>query len=827
MKLNLLLGMLALSSIGMAQLPSSLLPSVKPAEVKPAEKNKKIWHRARINFSSHEQIALLAAQGVPLDHGKKKPGQYIESDFSENEIAIARMLGCKVDILIEDVSQFYKDQNLKENQKPVEYVEKNANCTGGVIAPVYDTPANWELGSMGGFYTYTEMLSELDQMASLYPNLITVKAPIEDNGGTDYATSEGRPIYWVKISDNPNTDEAEPEMLYDAIHHAREPASMQQLIYYMWFLLENYATNPEVQGIVDNTELYFIPVLNPDGYQFNSVDEPNGGGMWRKNRRNHGNGDYGVDNNRNYDFIDGGGNSTWGGASTSQNTSSDVYCGTGPFSEVENQAMKSFCEQHEFRLALNNHSWDNSLLYPYGYASNELTPENSTYLAISDMMVENNGLGMVAKLSSTLYPAAGDSDDWQYGADLATKARIFSFTPEIGDNGFWPASNEIEGLCNSMVWTNLTSAHLITNYSKTSDASASNITTTSGYFKYNIQRLGLEDPANFTVSFNPVSANVLTMGGANTHTAMSMLQIDLDSVSYTLDPAIQDGDLIEYEILVNNGYFTETIAVTKTYGQGTSVFNDMADNLNNWNVSQTWGTTSSDYYSATSSITDSPNGDYNNNVNKTITLSSTIDLTQALSANVTFFAKWEIETGYDYVQFEVSTNGGSTWTPQCGKYTVTGNSDQDQGKPLYDGFQTTWVQEEINLSDYLGQSIMFRFQIRADGGVTEDGFYFDDLEVNVILPNSNELDEVSGFVLNGYPNPTNDVFNINYVVPGEANNATLTMTNSVGQVVNVMPLGGSKGNVQIPTATLAEGMYFYYITNGANQSSTKKVMVTK
>jgi len=291
-------------------------------------------------------------------------------------------------------------------------------------------------------------------------------------------------------------------------------------------------------------------------------------------------------------------------------------------------------------LGLKNPSWYNLLFYPYGYASNELTQENSTYVAISDMMVENNGLGMVAKLSSTLYPAAGDSDDWQYGADLATKARIFSFTPEIGDNGFWPASNEIEGLCNYMVWTNLTSAHLITNYDKTSDASASNITTTSGYFKYNIQRLGLEDPANFTVGFNPVSANVLTMGGANTHTAMSMLQIDLDSVSYTLDPAIQDGDLIEYEILVNNGYFTETIAVTKTYGQGTSVFNDMADNLNNWNVSQTWGTTTSDYYSATSSITDSPNGDYNNNVNKTITLSSTIDLTQALSANVTFYAKW-------------------------------------------------------------------------------------------------------------------------------------------------------------------------------------------
>jgi hypothetical protein len=827
MKLKLLVGLLAISTFGISQLPSTLLPNDKNDEIKPIEKGKKLWHRARINFSSNEQIALLAAQGVPLDHGKKKAGHFIESDFSENEIAIARMLGCQVDILIEDVSQFYKDQNLKENVKPVEFIEKNASCTGGVVAPQYDTPVNWELGSMGGFYTYSEMVAELDQMATAYPNLITVKAPIKDNGGTDYATIEGRPIYWVKISDNPNTDEAEPEMLYDAIHHAREPAAMQQLIYYMWFLLENYATNPEVQGIIDNTELFFIPVLNPDGYQYNSVQDPNGGGMWRKNRRDHGNGDYGVDNNRNYDFIDGGGSSTWGGASTSQNTGSDVYCGTGPFSEIENQAMKSFCEQHEFRLALNNHTWDNSLLYPYGYASNELTPENATYVAISDMMVENNGQGMVAKLSSTLYPAAGDSDDWQYGADLATKPRIFSFTPEIGDDSFWPASNTIESICNSMVWTNLTSAHLITNYSKTSDASPSSVVATSGNFEYNIQRLGLEDPANFTVSFNPVSANILAMGGPNSHTAMTMLQTDLGTVSYTLDPAINDGDLIEYEILVNNGYFTETIAVTKTFGQATPIFTDNADDLNNWSVSQTWNTTTSDYYSATSSITDSPNGDYNNNVNKTITMSSAVDLSTALSANVTFYAKWEIETGYDYVQFEVSTNGGSSWTPQCGKYTVTGNGDQDQGKPLYDGFQTSWVQEEIDLSDYLGQSIMFRFQIRADGGVTEDGFYFDDLEVNVIEPNSNSLDEMAGFEINGYPNPTNDLFNITYVVPGVENNATLTMTNSVGQVINVITLSGNKGLVQIPTATLAEGMYFYHITNGANQSSTKKVMVTK
>ena len=64
-------------------------------------------------------------------------------------------------------------------------------------------------------------------------------------------------------------------MLYDAIHHARELSAMQQLIYYMWYLLENYATNSEVQAIVNNTELYFIPVLT-DGFVYNCTEDPNG-----------------------------------------------------------------------------------------------------------------------------------------------------------------------------------------------------------------------------------------------------------------------------------------------------------------------------------------------------------------------------------------------------------------------------------------------------------------------------------------------------------------------------------------------------------------------
>ncbi len=95
-------------------------------------------------------------------------------------------------------------------------------------------------------------------------------------------------------------------MLYTALTHAREPASVQQLLYFMYYILENYGVDDEITDIVDNTELYFVPCVNPDGYVYNQMESPQGGGMWRKNRRNNGDGSFGVDLNRNFGYKWGG-----------------------------------------------------------------------------------------------------------------------------------------------------------------------------------------------------------------------------------------------------------------------------------------------------------------------------------------------------------------------------------------------------------------------------------------------------------------------------------------------------------------------------------------
>ncbi len=782
------------------------------------QKQQPKYSKARINYMTPENFSKLVEMGVPMDHGNHKVGVFLESDFSSKELAIAEELGIQVDILIDDVKAYYVERNQLQKKTTN---NKNANCSGTGSAMNYPQPVNYNHGSMGGFLTYSEVMQEIDSMTLLYPNLITARAPI-----STFTTYEGRSLYWVRMSDNPNTNEAEPEILYDAIHHAREPMSIQQLVYYMWYLLENYATNAEVQAILNNTELYFVPFLNPDGYLYNESTDPNGGGLWRKNRRDHFNGDFGVDPNRNYDYTDGVNGSVWGTNGISFNTNSDLYCGASAFSEPENQAMKWFVEQNDFKIALNNHSYGELLLLPFGFDVNKYPTDYNTFVAISDVMVSQNNFAN--QMGWQLYAASGVSDDWMYG-ETNNHSKIYSFTPEIGPSaqGFWPPAVDIDGLCQSMMYLNLTSAHLVGNYAKAVDIQGATLETTSGYLKYDLQRLGLEAPANFTVTILPVSANIISVGSPNAHNAMNLLQIDSDSISYTLGGVVP-GDIVTYVLSVNNGQYTTNDTISKIYGTQQLIVSDNGNNTSGWLVSQSWGTTTTDFYSPSSSITDSPIGNYGNNINKTITLMNPVSLSNTLASTLSFWAKWEIEDNWDYVQVEVSTDNGASWIPQCGKYTQPGSSNQ-VNEPLYDGFQSTWVKEEIDLSDYLNQNIMIRFQIVSDGNSTEDGFYYDDFEISVIYgPTAIEALTADGaYLAQNIPNPTNNNTVINYLLPQGKNAGVLNITNELGQIVLQKTISSNAQSIKISTEEMASGVYYYFIDSNGLHSETKKMVIVK
>jgi len=771
--------------------------------------------RAKINYNQPDDLRTLESIGIPVDHGVHKKGVFIISDFSVSEIEKARNAGYKVDLLIEDSKEYFLQRNTIKS-----VTKKNPSCENQSSSD-YQTPNNFTLGSMGGYLTYQEMLDQLDLMKSLYPQLISTKENISDfltEGEPDNSTTPsigGNGIKWVKISDNPTiSSEEEPQILYTAIHHAREPNSLSQLIFYMWYLLENYELDNEIKSIVDNTELFFIPVVNPDGYLYNEKTDPNGGGFWRKNRKNG----HGVDNNRNYEYyINGNSNDgVWGGEGASNNTSSSSYHGTGPFSEIENQAIKWFCEQHNFVMAFNNHSYGDLLLYPYGYTSDAPTPENEVFEIISEELVSRNGFNNI--LSSGLYPAAGDSDDYMYGT-IGTHNKIYAMTPEIGSE-FWPPSSQIEEIAKSMMYLNTTSAKMVNNYAVLNDTSPAFIGDEVIINQtFNLKRMGISGNGNFTISVNPISLNISAVGDPILFSNLELLEETNGSIQYTLLNDTQPGDNIVFELIVNNGNYEQKVLVKKVYGKIIPVFEDYGNSVTNNFNNNGWNTTNTSFVSPSSSITDSPNGNYQNNENKTITISEEVILNNAISANITFYAKWDIENNWDYVQLEVSLDNGNSWIPQCGLFTNEGSDNQTQptGEPLYDGSQNDWVLEQIDLNDYLGEEITIRFNFVTDGEVRADGFYFDDLTINVIdneaLGNSDNVESSFGV----HPNPLK---NFLYITTPK-NNYKISIYNIHGQLIRTPST--YSGSQTIDYGSLSKGIYLMKITS-KNYSKIHKII---
>ena len=244
------------------------------------------YYRVQI-FTDDTGLRQLALKGVGIDHGDYQKGKYFIAEFSERELNIIKQSPYPFQVLISDMAAYYVARS-KTDTATIE--EPVTSCT-------YSIPQNFKLGTMGGFYTYAEMLQTLDSMRKKFPNLISKRKPV-----SALQTADGNVLYGVRISNNPKIEQNKPKILYTALHHAREPESLTQLIFFMWYLLENYNTNVDIKNIIDNEELYFIPCVNPDGYLYNQKTNPNGGGLWRKNRRNNGDGNYGVDLNRNYGY---------------------------------------------------------------------------------------------------------------------------------------------------------------------------------------------------------------------------------------------------------------------------------------------------------------------------------------------------------------------------------------------------------------------------------------------------------------------------------------------------------------------------------------------
>jgi len=549
-------------------------------------------------------------------------------------------------------------------------------------------------GAMGGHWTLAQMESILDGFAQNHPNLCTAKVSIGQS-------VQGRDLWMVKISDNPGIDENEPEVLFDALHHAREPLSMETTVVFMEWLLQNYGTDPIATHLVDERELFFVPCVNPDGYEYNFQTNPGGGGLWRKNRRPNAGGSIGVDLNRNYDV---GWSAPFGGNSSSP--SSTTYRGTAPFSEPEVAAMVAFAASRNFRHVFTVHSYTDVLLEPYGYQS--AGPANlAQYNLLGDQLTAENGIAH-GPCFSLLYPLAGGALDHHHDVRGS-----YAWLPELGrsnEGGFWP--NPTQTVDIAMRHQPMFRRMALTAGPWLELDSVSIVEGPGGNGNNRV------DPGE-TAWITPVLANRGSLGtpsaGVQMTAVTSGLQVGVAQVAYpaigafAAQPSVQpltltvpasfSGATIELDFAVSGDGATKTVRHTLLLGRPVGVVLDDLELARGWSVdplgTATTGAWSRGLPQATASggvtiqpggqatpggqfcwVTDpragSSAGEYDVDGGYTDLLSPVLDLSALAYAELRLQRWYGESAADDAFVISVSDDGGSTWAPLLSDPTPTG-----------------------------------------------------------------------------------------------------------------------------------------------------------
>ena len=285
-----------------------------------------------------------------------------------------------------------------------------APATAAADFPAYDS----------AYHTYPEMVAEIKAAQAAYPAIVQLRSI-----GKSY---QGRDLWAAKVSDNVATDEPEPEVMFDSLHHAREHLSLEQNLAILRWLTEGYGHDARITTLVDTREIWIVFAVNPDGAEYDLTGSPFR--AWRKNRQpNPGSTAIGTDVNRNYGYH-------WnccGGSSARK--SSVTYHGSGAFSTPEARAIRDFMAgrriggRQQIRTAITFHTAGEEILWPYGYTTQDVpwdmtADDHAALVALGRKMATTNGY--TPRQSSSMYITDGDEIDWAYGHQ-----HIFMYTFEL------------------------------------------------------------------------------------------------------------------------------------------------------------------------------------------------------------------------------------------------------------------------------------------------------------------------------------------------------------------------------------------------------------
>jgi carboxypeptidase T len=763
--------------------------------------NDQKYSQVRILAKNDADFSRINQAGLYLDGGISKPGNYFETWLSENEIQLLRNSGVPYEIITDDWDIYYNNRQNLMTPVELEIQKEQMKDEVTISHSIYGTLNN-------GAMKYSEVVQKLDSMRNEYPNLISQKWSIGN-------TYENRTMWCVRITKGPNTPTGRPEVMYHAVIHAREPEGMEQQFFYMYWLLENYNIDPIATYILNNREIYWIPVYNIDGYVYN---EP-GGGMWRCNRHITTGNCGPVDLNRNYGTYQFW-NSTNNGSSTDPcNGGEGTYRGTNPFSEIESMNILTFTNSRNIKTALTGHTYGNYLIRPWAW-SNSPTVDDYIFQEWSIDMTQYNHYTYGRPMQTVGYQTRGGSDDWNYNDSGHTK--IMEMTPETGLTGFWPTQAELIPLAQGMLYTNqyiaLVAGPYVIPISKVFNQ-ATYTPGQSGNLKVKFRNKGIMTATNVNVSLTPGNNNVTIPTQLYTYASLATFVTDSATFNFTISVNAPNNCAIPTVLKIKLD--TSTIYTANLYiniGNGTVTLNDDAEaGMNNWTPTGSWALKTDYYHSGTHSFGYAP---YPNNANYSLTLTQPINMQSVPVCYLTFWQRYGFEANYDFGYVEVSSNNGSTWQ------TVSACT----------GVNLTWTQQSIDITDYVNAStqLKIRFRLFSDAGQTSNGWWVDDINLTNYCINPSGIRNLNNdipktFALEqNYPNPFNPSTHIKFQLP-RAEFVTITIFDMLGKKVETLVSERKNAgyyDVSFDGTSLASGMYFYKIEAG-NFTDTKKMILIK
>lgn len=585
--------------------------------------------------------------------------------------------------------------------------------------------------NFGNYHTYSESNAILDDLHNRFPSITSKRI---DLGVT---TLQGNKLWAMKISDNPDLDEDEPEILFTGAHHAREPIGVNLCDTLVKILCEGYASDENIKYLVDNREIWVVPVVNPDGYLYNEEQNPGGGGMWRKNRRDNGDGTFGVDPNRNYSFK-------WGfnDGGSSPDPSAETYRGAAAFSEPCNQGMRDFFNAHKFSVCVHFHSYGNYVIYPWGYTW-EKSPDDALFERLSKDMFDLAAAATgqeyeYGTIPEVLYSVNGNAEDWAYG-EQTSKPKCLSFCFEIGEE-FWQEESIEEHLTESVPmcmylirvvgrWLRLASYTIKDGGNNQLDPNE------TAEIIVELENNGIIGGAFNTVSGTLKSKDnfVTIINSSGSFGSIALGQTGSNSgkpFSIKTHALTPQGHKAQFTLeIVADGGFKSEVPFTIVVGTPRTpiiLFQDNFDYQNsvdsfaiNWDASGNWHRASDHVYSGTHAAS---SGSFLKT--NSLIMKPTVNLSVYMNPELSFCVRGHYDWPEDwkYCEVSLSSNGGTTWEDF---YTIKGNKKD-----------TLWLEKNFSLASYTTDNVKVRFVVDAIGVIDSAKFWIDD--VRIFIPYDNE-----------------------------------------------------------------------------------------